>query len=84
MHAAEVREETVRTRILDTRGEICPYPFIRTKDALEALPPGGVLEVLTDNRPTAERSIPRHCEEVGAAYAVRREGDVWRIRIRKG
>ena len=31
---------------LDVRGEICPYPMMRTVDALEKLPANEELEVL--------------------------------------
>jgi len=45
-------------------GEICPFTFVRTKLALEALPIGGVLRVLVDHEP-ATRNIPRSAAEWG-------------------
>lgn len=42
----------------DLCGEVCPFTFVRTKLALEALPFGGVLRVVIDHEP-AVRSIPR-------------------------
>lgn len=50
--------------MVDLVGEICPFTFVRTKLALEALPIGGVLRVLIDHEP-ATRNIPRSAAEWG-------------------
>ena len=69
---------------LDLRGEICPFTFVRTKLALEALPIGAVLRVIVDHEP-ATRNIPRSATEWGqevvgvAAVAPR----TWAIDLRK-
>lgn len=34
---------------LDVRGEKCPYPLIRTKQEVEKLPSGSVLEVIAND-----------------------------------
>ena len=49
---------------LNLRGEICPFTFVRTKLALEALPIGAVLRVIVDHEP-ATRNIPRSATEWG-------------------
>lgn len=49
---------------LDLCGEICPFTFVRTKLALEALPIGAVLRVIADHEP-AIRNIPRSAAEWG-------------------
>ena len=49
---------------LDLGGEVCPFTFVRTKLALEALPFGGVLRVVVDHPPAA-RNIPRSATEWG-------------------
>ena len=49
---------------LDLAGEICPFTFVRTRLALEALPMGGVLRVVVDHEP-AVRNIPRSAREWG-------------------
>jgi len=49
---------------LDLCGEVCPFTFVRTKLALEALPFGGVLRVVIDHAPAA-RNIPRSATEWG-------------------
>jgi TusA-related sulfurtransferase len=49
---------------LDLRGEICPFTFVRTRLALEALPIGATLRVLVDHPPAA-RNVPRSAAEWG-------------------
>ena len=49
---------------LDICGEICPFTFVRTRLALEALPIGAVLRVVVDHEP-ATRNIPRSAAEWG-------------------
>ncbi len=39
---------------IDVRGEICPYPLKKTLEALERLPDGESLEVLTDHPPSLD------------------------------
>lgn len=69
---------------IDLCGEVCPFTFVRTKLALEALPFGGVLRVVIDHAP-AVRSIPRSATEWGqevigvAALDERR----WAIELRR-
>jgi tRNA 2-thiouridine synthesizing protein A len=49
---------------VDLRGEVCPFTFVRTKLALEAVPIGGTLRVIVDHEP-ASRTIPRSAREWG-------------------
>ncbi len=69
---------------IDLCGEVCPFTFVRTKLALEALPFGGVLRVVIDHAP-AVRNIPRSATEWGqevlgvAALDERR----WAIDLRR-
>lgn len=53
-----------RAAEVDIRGEVCPFTFVRTKLALEGLPMGARLRVLTDHEP-ASRNIPRSAAEWG-------------------
>ena len=68
-------------RELDLRGEICPYTFVRTKLALEAMSVGAALHVLVDHEP-ATRNIPRSAaewgQEVGSVDPAEIPG-TWRI-----
>jgi len=49
---------------LDLCGEICPFTFVRTKLALEALAIGAELRVIVDHEP-AIRNLPRSATEWG-------------------
>ncbi|MBI2467301.1 MAG: sulfurtransferase TusA family protein [Candidatus Rokubacteria bacterium] len=43
---------------LDLRGEVCPYTFLKSKLALEAMAVGEALRVVVDNE-TSARDVPR-------------------------
>ncbi len=77
--------ETVgdETKRLDTRGLLCPYPYIQARQALEALPHGARLEILTDSEPTALSSVPILCEQNGYTHTSERQGEVWRLVVTK-
>ena len=51
-------EEIVVTKTLDVRGEICPYPDMKTMVALKKMKKGEILEVFMDYPLSIER-IPR-------------------------
>ena len=70
---------------LDLRGEVCPYTFLKTRLALEALPEGTVLRVAVDN-PTSARDVPRSLAGTGLAVLdVQASGDgTWMILARRG
>jgi tRNA 2-thiouridine synthesizing protein A len=70
--------------MLDLRGVICPYNFVKTKLRLEAMQPGQVLEVfLDDGEPI--RNVPQSVENEGHSI-LRRElvGSYHRVFIQKG
>jgi TusA-related sulfurtransferase len=71
-------------RTLDLSGETCPFTFVRTKLALEALPIGTSLRVVVDHEP-AVRNIPRSAKEWGQEVigtAMLSDGR-WAIDLRK-
>ena len=64
---------------LDVRGEMCPYPAMRTRAALEKLPEGEVLEVLTDH-PPALSTVPFEGARKGFEAEIASVGrGEWRI-----
>lgn len=69
---------------LDLAGEVCPYTFVRTKLALEALPIGATLRVVVDHAPAA-RNVPRLAREWGQeVLGVEQRADGrWVIDLRK-
>ncbi len=84
MSTTELLEQTTaRIRTLDTRGLLCPYPFIQAQEVLLALPRGSTLEILTDSEPTATSSIPILCNQNGYAYSSEQDGSIWRLVVHK-
>ena len=69
---------------LDLAGELCPFTFVRTKLALEALPIGATLRVLVDHEP-AIRNIPRSALEWGQEILaiIPLSPTTWAIDLRK-
>jgi tRNA 2-thiouridine synthesizing protein A len=70
--------------LLDLTGEVCPYTFVRTRLALEALPLGARLRVLVDHEP-ARRNVPRSAAEWGQEVGAITEaaGGGWLIELVK-
>lgn len=79
----ETRSTPQRAAVLDTRGLLCPYPYIQARQTLESLPAGASLEILTDSEPTAVSSIPILCEQRGYTFTSERTGDLWRLVVTK-
>ena len=69
------------TRV-DVRGEICPYPMMRTVSALKKLSiDESTLEVVTDHPPALE-TIPTQAARLGFRTEVEETGaSEWRITI---
>ncbi|MBN2228749.1 MAG: sulfurtransferase TusA family protein [Candidatus Thorarchaeota archaeon] len=49
---------------LDCVGLFCPQPLFQTKQAIESLKPGQILEILADD-PAAEEDIKRFARRTG-------------------
>lgn len=54
---------------LDARGLLCPLPVLRARKALQPLPGGALLRVLTDD-PAALIDMPHFCAEAGHALVA--------------
>lgn len=67
---------------LDVRGEICPYPMMKTVQALKKLKAGDMgLEVITDHAPALE-TIPTQAARLGYAVSIEETGSPeWRITL---
>jgi len=84
MSETELLEKTPRPICaIDTRGLLCPYPFIEAKRVLAELPRGSSVEILTDSEPTATSSIPILCEQNGYTYSSTKHGEIWRLVVDK-
>ena len=69
---------------LDCVGLLCPEPLFQTREAMDALEAGEVLEVLADD-PAAEEDLTRFAKRAGhEVIAIDDQGDYKRFLIRKG
>ncbi len=69
---------------LDLKGLKCPLPALFARRALARALPGAEIEVVADD-PLAAVDIPHMCaQELHAVVSVSREGDVTRLRLRRG
>ena len=68
--------------VLDVRGEICPYPMLRTNRELDDVRPGvPELTVITDHPPALSTIPPEAMKRgYGCEISERRPGE-WEIRI---
>lgn len=69
--------------IFDVRGETCPFPALHSQKKLKRIPVGHVLEILIDHPPAAEETVPGICAENNWPYILDKEGDFWRIKVKK-
>jgi tRNA 2-thiouridine synthesizing protein A len=71
--------------ILDLRGEVCPFTFVRTKLRLEDLRTGARLRVLVDHAP-ATKNVPRSLADWGQRVIAVGPGETagtWVIDVEK-
>ncbi|MBE3572415.1 MAG: sulfurtransferase TusA family protein [Moorella humiferrea] len=68
---------------LDTCGEMCPIPIVRTKVKLKELQPGDLLIVTSDHSCTS-RSLAETVQKMGHRVEVREVAHgVWEVVIEK-
>ena len=60
--------------VLDTVGLYCPVPIIRTAERMRRMGPGGVLEILSDDR-VILIDMPAWCRSTGNDYLGARRAD---------
>ena len=76
-------EDRTSDRVLDVRGQICPYPLLNTRETLKEMSSDEVLKVNTDHQPAALETLPNFCRKKGYNYNVQEEGDGWSLLIEK-
>ena len=71
------------TKSIDTIGLYCPVPLFRTREALETMNIGEVLEVLADD-PAAESDIQSFTKRTGQKLLeLQKDEDILRFLIKK-
>ena len=69
---------------LDCIGLFCPEPLFQTREAMDGMEVGEVLEVLADD-PAAEEDLTRFAKRAGhEVVSIEDQGDYKRFLIRKG
>ena len=77
-------EDPQTSSSLDCVGLFCPEPLFQTREAIDQLDPGEVLEVLADD-PAAVEDLTRFAKRAGHDMVlVEDQGDYNRFLIRKG
>ncbi len=79
-----MNEKDTIARTIDVRGEVCPFPWVHAKKALDKLPVGQVLRIVGDHGP-ALKNIPRNFTDEGQTVlkAEATGGINWEIVVRK-
>jgi TusA-related sulfurtransferase len=68
---------------LDCIGLFCPEPLFQTRESLDTLKTGEILEVMADD-PASEEDLKRFCKRTGnRLLSLDREGDILRFLIKK-
>ncbi|HOT24390.1 MAG TPA: sulfurtransferase TusA family protein [Thermoleophilia bacterium] len=76
-------EDTTVTRTLDCIGLYCPEPLFQTRESIDSIAVGEVLEVFADD-PAAKEDLTRFAKRAGhEVVAVEHEGDQLRILLRR-
>ena len=76
-------EDSEVSRTLDCVGLFCPEPLFQTRQGIDQLEVGEVLEVLTDD-PAAEEDLKRFAKRAGHEVLLfERDGDQMRFLIRR-
>lgn len=77
-------ERSAAHAVIDTVGLYCPVPIIRTAERVRSLPPGAILEVLSDDRVILV-DLPAWCRSTRNEYlGSRQEGSEYHLFVRKG
>lgn len=78
-----MEDDTKPTKTLDCVGLYCPQPLFQTRENIDELRVGEILEVLADD-PAAEEDLKRFAKRTGhEIIRLEKEGDILRFLIRK-
>jgi tRNA 2-thiouridine synthesizing protein A len=68
---------------LDCFGLLCPLPIIQTKEKIEEMKAGEILEVISTDKGILE-DMPAWCRLTGHEYlGAEEDGDVYRVYVKK-
>ncbi|MFX1299167.1 MAG: sulfurtransferase TusA family protein [Promethearchaeota archaeon] len=76
-------KENKPTKTIDTIGLYCPVPLFRTREALESMKIGEILEILADD-PAAESDLQSFAKRTGQnLLKIEKDEDILRFLIKK-
>ncbi len=76
-------QETKPKKTLDCIGLYCPQPLFQTREQIDSIEVGEILEVLADD-PAAEEDLKRFAKRTGhEIVSIEKQRDVLRFLIRK-
>ncbi|MFA4966314.1 MAG: sulfurtransferase TusA family protein [Thermoleophilia bacterium] len=76
-------EDVTPAQTLDCVGLYCPEPLFQTRESIDSIAVGEVLEVFADD-PAAEEDLTRFAKRAGhEVVALEKEGDQLRVLIRR-
>ena len=71
-------------KTLDAKGLECPMPLLKSKEMIDALESGQILEILGTDE-ASKIDLPIWCKRVGHTYlGVKEEGKYFKFYIKKG
>jgi tRNA 2-thiouridine synthesizing protein A len=78
-----MNEAVKAVRTLDCLGLYCPEPLLQTRENIDRIEPGEILEVITDD-PAAEEDIKRFARRAGhEVVSYEKDGGSMRFLIRR-
>ncbi len=84
MAARANQMEPTIDQVLDTKGLNCPLPVLKAKKAMNQVPSGGILQVLSTD-PGSVGDFEAFCRQTGhELLESKTEGDVFVFLIRRG
>jgi len=69
-----MKEDVKPARTLDCRGLYCPEPLFQTRENIDQIKLGEILEVMTDD-PAAEEDLKRFAKRAGHEVVSLEKGD---------
>jgi tRNA 2-thiouridine synthesizing protein A len=69
-----MKEAAKAVRTLDCLGLYCPEPLFQTRENIDQINPGEILEVITDD-PAAEEDLKRFAKRAGHEVVTFEKGD---------
>ncbi len=75
-------EKIIYDEELDIRGEVCPYPVLKTKMKLKQMESGEILKIILDYPPSVE-NVLRATTEIVEHIGVLSDGGSFEIYVKK-